>query len=430
MTSRALVDELSSDAPRLVSLLKRAVRRRGGLAFVEGATWGLLLGLTGALVLKVYEKLFWPGWDATTSWSWIGASVGGAVLLGAIVAWLFRPKDPLRAALAIEGEYALKERLSSIVFLRKSREHVDPDAAAALARDGDEYATRVDLRRALPFRRPRAGIPAACMAVAFAIAVFLPQYDVLGSEEDRQDIAKEEKRVEEARKRQDKRIKKLQEKAKKDKVSPKTQKLLNKMSHRPPERKNSEKRRTAKGEVKRRELADMDNLRKEAKALRNRAEMKQLDKFLNKVQAAGQKMQSQEAKQLAKALQQGDLSQASEALKKLAKKIADEKKKGGPKSEELKKLEEDLAKLMKKMDGAPSLAKLAESLGDMSNMSGTELSEALSQAASDMSELERLMRERDILDSALQDIEMTQDELAQLPTEWEEPCELCQAGGT
>ena len=422
-SSRALIDDLAVEAPRLVGLLRRAVRRSGWLALIDGAMWGLLLGLVSALLFIVYEKLFWPGWDSAWSWSIAGGSLASGLVLGALVGWLFRSRDPVRAALAIEGEYALQERLSSLVFLRRSNE-------PALAKDGDDYATRVDLTRAIPFRRPRALVPVFCMAIALVVAVFVPQLDLLRAEEDRQEVAKEEKRVQEARKRQEKRLKKLEELAKKNRVSPKTQKLLQKMRQRAPERRKKADRKAAKGEIKRRELADMEDMRREAKELRNRADMKQLDQFLNKVQSAGQKMQSQEGKQLAKAMQQGDLSQASDALRRLAKKMQQLEKQGGKNGEDFKELEKDLERIMKKMEGAPKMGALSEALADLSSMSASELSKAMNDAAQQMDQLDRLMRERDILDSALDDIELTREELAALPAEWPEPCELCKAGGT
>ncbi|MEM7262640.1 MAG: hypothetical protein AAF488_11665 [Planctomycetota bacterium] len=434
MTSPDPGFSLEREAPELHALLQRAHRRRGVLRLLDGATWGLLCGVLAAIGVVLVDRLISPTWGTTPVPVFLSSVVAGSILLGALTAWLFRPRDPLRAALDIEGEVALKERLSSILFLQRESRPVDPEAVAALLHDGDDYARRVDLRRAIPRRRPRALLAALISAAVFGGALFLPHWDLLGKEEQRQQVAKEEERVEKARKRQQERIRELQDIAEKKKVDPRTQKLLAKMQKRE-EPKKSENRPKANGEAKRRELAKMDEMRREAKELRNRTEMKKLDNLLDQLQNAGQKMQSKEGKQLSKALQKGDLSQASEAMKQLADKMK-ELAKDPSKSDELNQMKKDLAKLANKMNKAgatPSSEALEKALSEMDKLSEKELGDMLSDVASDLGQLERLARERDVLDQALQDINLTEAELASLPAEYpeaQEPCEECKAGGT
>ena len=63
-----------------------------------------------------------------------------------------------------------------------------------------------------------------------------------------------------------------------------------------------------------------------------------------------------------------------------------------------------------------------------------KLSELLDGAAGDLADLARLLREQDLLNSALKEISFTQDELAQLPQDWPEDLHFCpecgKPGGT
>ncbi|MCA8959413.1 MAG: hypothetical protein KDC38_02820 [Planctomycetes bacterium] len=421
-------------APRLATLLRRAALRRRRHAALNGFLWGLSVAALGALGVVITWKLVWPGWDLVRTAECVAAIGLGCALLGAALAAALRSSDPVATALAIENQVDLAERLSSIVFLERSiagggpAAHADPLATAALYRDGDEAAARVDLRSGIPFRRPRALFVAVGLLFAVGAASLLPQFDLLGAEQERAQVAKEEKRVREARERQRKRLEEIVEKAKRAKVDPRTEKLLQKMSQPEEQRTEAEKRPPAKQDPQRRELAKMDELRREAQELREREEMKSLDRMLEQIQSSAQKLESQEAKDMQSALQKGDLSSASQAMKKLADKISEAQKSGD--KDELSKLSKDLNALLKKLDGLPQSEELSKAAADLAKMDPKDLAKAMESTASQLDQLERLMRERDLLDQTLSEIELTENELASLPQEWPEPCELCKNGGT
>jgi len=417
------------DAPRLRSLLEQAMRRRKLLRSWEGVAWGGLVGFLLATGLKLYERLFWPDWSNSLTLGLVFGVVGIGLALGAILPLLFIRRDPVRAALDIESQYSLKERLSSILFLNRAGEHFDPEAAEALVRDGERCAPQVDVSKAMPFHRPRAAMPAMLTGLVFLGCFVIPQLDLFGAEDDRQQVQAEKKRVEDAKKRHKKKIEQIKQRAEQEKVNPQTRKLLEKMIQRQKLDRKDRKKGQGQTLAKRRELSDLQKMKKKASGLRNRAEMKSLEQFLRKVQNAGKKMESQEGKKVAKSLSEGDLEAASNAMKQLAKKMEQALSQGGFEGAEFQKLARDLKGLQSKLGGLPSVdKKLAELLSKMDTGDMGDLSKMMQGAAMDLDQLARLMKEAQMLDQAVQEIEFTEDELAQMPQEWpdEPPGELCE----
>jgi hypothetical protein len=102
-------------------------------------------------------------------------------------------------------------------------------------------------------------------------------------------------------------------------------------------------------------------------------------------------------------------------------------------------LERDLDLLRKKLSNAPGVeSALSAALAQLeaSGGEGADFGKNVELAAGELEALARLLREKDVLDSAQQDIEFTAEELASLAREAAdqpddlEPCELCKQGGT
>ncbi len=137
----------------------------------------LVLVLTFAAVVAVLgimaEKLL--AVSIVSKWTLWG--FWGVVAVVVLIPWLFNLPDRMQAALMIDRELKLKERFSTSIALAQSQ---DPFAVAARA-EARKRAKDVDLRRKFPFRAPKQ-LPymAAMWTVAFALALFMPQKDLLG----------------------------------------------------------------------------------------------------------------------------------------------------------------------------------------------------------------------------------------------------------
>lgn len=395
----------------LKRLLQRAVRRQRVLTALTGAVWGLVASAAIGLILLVCHRLLSPAWAIETLlWSVVGAGP----LVGAIANLLVRRRRPIHAALEIERNYRLHERFSSILLLPSG---TAPEAEQALLHDGEVHVERIDLKRAIPFRRPAGSWSAAVLVGIVLISYFtLPTFDLMGAEEQRDRTAEQAKRVEERKKQLEKRLAKLRDVARKEPISPETRRLLEKLQQR--------KERDGAADPKRqkkRALAELSRMRSEVRDRRQSVEkrLEGLEKMTEQIRRTSTPPKTEEARNLAKALESGDLKAASEMMKKMAEKLA-QAQAGALDPKEAEALRKDMQRLMKKLENESLNKELAEQLKKMDAASLAELSKMADGMAGAMSDLARLMRERDLLDSAMGEIEFTEDELASLPQEWPE----------
>ncbi|MFQ5653885.1 MAG: hypothetical protein ACE5GW_04025 [Planctomycetota bacterium] len=406
-----------SKSPELSGLLRRAGRRMLLARGISGAVWGVAASLLAATLLVVAHRLLAPAWSLTLP---LTATLAAGPLIGIAAALILSRKDDLRAALEIEGFYTLHQRLSSVLFATERGIH--PQAAEALIRDGEEHARRIDVRRALPLRRPRGLLPGAPLLLAFlAVCFLLPPFDLLGARTERERVARREKRAaarEEVLKR---RLRALTEMAPKSALSPKAQKALARLGERP-----SIKRGDTRPAGRKRALADLERLRQELRRERARPQMKNLERFLGGMRSASEGMEGEEARKVARALSGGKLDEAARGFRDLARRLERAAKQGGLSAAEKGALRRDLERLLKKVGENPALQqKITDALSKLDSSALGDLSKLLGMAASDLSDLARLMRERDLLDQTLDEIRFTEDELAQLPSEWSEDGAAC-----
>jgi hypothetical protein len=113
------------------------------------------------------------------SWYWLVLVI--AVSLGAAL-YLWRKRFPSMYGVAqrIDAELKLADTLSTAVYFQESPGSADATIREGQHRQAEHLAESVDLKRALPFRRPRALYPAVGLALA-VVAIFLMRYAVLGS---------------------------------------------------------------------------------------------------------------------------------------------------------------------------------------------------------------------------------------------------------
>ena len=121
-------------------------------------------------------------------WIAIGLGVGLGVGL-----WLMRKKVPVEYGVArqIDARLNLADTLSTAAFFASPSAPVDVDAQVRSTqfKRAEELAQTVDLKAALPVRRPAALYPAAALALV-ALSVFLFRFAVTGSFDPRASLIK------------------------------------------------------------------------------------------------------------------------------------------------------------------------------------------------------------------------------------------------
>lgn len=434
--------------PALHALLRRALWRRRWLGVLEGATWGLAAGTAAALTVVVFHRLIQPDWP-------LDPVAGGLLVAGplvGVIASLARRRDSLDTALALERGMPLYERLSSILLLGPRAglagaapagtsgarsPHAGPtaldEAHTELLADGDRWAAQIDLRRALPLARPAARWPAGVLVAALFVAyVWLPAFDLLGAAAERAQDAERTERVQEQRKQLEKRLAELRELAEKQPIAPETRRLLAKLEERPHEIATG-----SSEEQKKVQLAEMNQVREGLEARKQELgdRLGAFERVQDQLRAAAARPRTEAVQQLSEALERGDLAQAASQLAELARQL-EQAQQTGASPAQAAELQQELGALLKKLgqDGlSAELSKnLLEKLGPGAGVKPSDLAKLADSAAGELEQLARLLRESELVDRALDEIQLTQDELAALPREWPQECPDCaqEPGGT
>jgi hypothetical protein len=104
-------------------------------------------------------------------WSWIGGSIGVALLAATMITWLVR-RSALEAAMEIDRRFGLKERVASSMSLHQ--EELQSEAGHALIEDAVRRVSRIDVPERFGFTfNWRALLPLAPAAAVFVLAVFV-----------------------------------------------------------------------------------------------------------------------------------------------------------------------------------------------------------------------------------------------------------------
>jgi hypothetical protein len=119
-------------------------------------------------------------------WFWAGA---GLSIAGAIVYAMMRRPTLHEAAVAIDDRLALKEKFSTALYVRPSK---DPFAIAAV-KDAEKTADKVTLHKKFPLQFPRQSWVTGCVALVALLAWWkMPECDVFGARE--QQIVKQKQK--------------------------------------------------------------------------------------------------------------------------------------------------------------------------------------------------------------------------------------------
>lgn len=330
-----------------VQTLLRHLAVGWSLALVAGIGW---------MLIQPYALTNPPDW---LRWSVLGGLVGVATLVALVLTILRRPTKAL-AALSLDSEFGLRERVITACTLT-------PDLAAtsagqALLADTHAKVAKLNVAEKFPLRLPRASawLPVAVAAVAMIAVFYNPTFQqAQGSPETKaldKDVKKAlDKKIEEVVKKKP-RTPQVPEDRPKSVDLQRLEAKLDEIAKQP--RDNTQQLRER--------IKDLTSLEEEIKKLeRERSE---------KARAMQQQLQSKDkfmpndapkegpAKDLSQALADGDLEKAKDELDKLAKKIEKnelsekEKEQLQKQLENLEKKLQDLAQQKQKEDQLKKLA--------------------------------------------------------------------------
>src|SRR5258708_24092267 len=131
--------------------------------FVDVLAWTSLFIAIGVLLGVLAFKIHDFGWRRTLMWWFIGASVA---LVGVGIYAIVKRPSPHDAALAIDQQLLLKEKFSTALSVRPSKDLF----AQATVRDAEVTADNVRLDRQFPVAFPRVGFAGlGVFALAFVL---------------------------------------------------------------------------------------------------------------------------------------------------------------------------------------------------------------------------------------------------------------------
>ena len=148
--------------------------------FLRALTWALIgYGLVVWAAILI-DKLVQVRLPREMIWFWVGI---GLTVAGAVAYTIWRRPTRQQAAVAIDERLALKEKFSTALYVRPSK---DPFAMATV-RDAEITADKVSLHQRFPIEIPAAvGGTAAVIVLVFVTAWLLPTFDLFGVQARRQ----------------------------------------------------------------------------------------------------------------------------------------------------------------------------------------------------------------------------------------------------
>ncbi len=439
----------------------RSIRSRLGVVrrrlhanrFLEALFLDLLVALgVFAVYLLVHQLIAVP----VSPLHVFAGLIGASLLLSLIRGGLLGRASLFGAAVVADEKLALKERVSSAVYLEENRgRRGDGDVEGwqeLIERDGARAISNAPLGASFPVRLPRTALWAlGVLLLTLLIPIAVEQQDLLGWRTSREAHAKmrEEVTREIEDLTQSEEFTELEQLAA-DSEDPAMKELLEAIRKLEEEQAKNEEQtpgadveKEAGDAVKKDALVKLSRLEDLIKEQANRGDFEKLREFLDDMRAA-RIDPSAETAALQKALKDGDLAKAGEALDKLAEKLKEleEKQKSGALSEEelerLKKLKRELGALGR---SSAMLSKLGNGLGGLSGLDSQNLSQRdlaqmlqnLDQMSLSLQSLQQLMKQMQTLQQSLDQLQ-----LAKLNTGQMHQCPNCgklrkgpmQPGGT
>ena len=403
---------------KIYQLLQAADRRRRLRAVIDRSSFGAMVGISVGLLLVFCDRFFAPDWALLPT---VLISVLAGPIIGGLSVLFFCRFEQLDTAIEVERRQALKQRLSSALFVEQQTPEQSSDELVELViADGDSHAELVDLSEAIPIPVPRAARVSLWLGGLLLLCwLAMPPFDLFGNEQLRAEQETEKERIEKEDQRLQERSKEMLELAKRHQISPETKKLLTDLEKPRPLAKTGDRKKQT-----RRPLATLEELKKRTQALKERPEVSDAKSAVRSMQEVESRMETPLGQEAREALSQGSPQRAAEALQKLANKLAATAQQGELAEQE--SLVRDLEKLQAAI-GSELSAELSEALsklkaGDLKGAAST-----LGKNAEELAQLARLMKEANLLDQIESEIQFTQDELAQLPQEWKSgpPPKIC-----
>lgn len=361
----------------------------------------------------------------------LAASVFASILVSFFRTVVWGRVSVLDAARVADGRLALKERVSTAVYLQgAARSSVPSDKPyldgwrELIWRDGLKQLEGVSLQKHFPVRPPRsvwAVVGAA--AVGFLVFTFVPVVDVFGYGEERQALAEEKKEVERRTEELDKQLKELASEAE-TKKAPDVQELLRSLTRKKPEARkpaspSSPPALSNQSQARKEALVELTRKEDVLKKSLDSKKFKDLRKVLKRFQKTSLK-NLQLTRKLRQALKDGDLKKTLKELSALQRRLEQLAKIPRDKlTPEQRKLMQELARELASLTrDSGSLGKLSSSLSSLaSRMSAQDLQGALDSLELSREELERLAGQKDrteMLRKALDLVRRTKQDLASL----------------
>jgi len=413
--------------------VRRAQRRLGLQRFVGLLGWTCTATLTAAALLILVDR-FWS--LGVPAWGWLA----GAAALGLLAAWLWTVasgSDPIDAAIELDRQFELKERVSSTLALSDADR--ETPSGQALVRDTARRVERINVADRMKVTAPRRLLfPLVPAAIALALVMLVgpakqgntAQAQAAGVRQQvKKSTKKLQRRLDQHRKKAEKQglkeiknvLKLLQQDLKKLQQSPPADRKealrkLNDLAKQLQERRDD----FSAAEKLQQQLKQLKNL-KQGPADRLAKAMKQGDfgkaaDELNKLrqQLSSEKLSKEQREQLAKQFDQmaEKLKKAAEAHQQMQANLQKEiqKLRDAGDSKKASELEEQLAKLRSQLPQMDMLKQMGKELKECSKCCKEgqlgEAQEAMQQLAEGLQGMQQEMDELEMLDDAM-------DQLAQ-----------------
>jgi len=358
---------------KLKKKLRQAEWRLNLSRFLSLATWSVSACLMVACGLLLSAQLLRWNLDGPLV---LGTAVGLALLITTGITYFTR-RRAIDAALVLDQECHLKERLSTLVSMPDSeREH---PAAQALAADVERRTDSIDVAASLPIRLPRYGwLPALPIGAAVAILTLVGPLEWTQQSVARETTLEEQARVADEAKQLAQQAKEREQKLAEKGVSEELKDVAAQIEKAAREIKEDKKSTPEKAALK---LSDL------AKSIEERREK---NGGLDRMKQALAGMEGGEegrAQKLQESLQEGNFKEAAKQLQKLKEEIA----KGGLTPEEKEKLSKQLGKLEQQLKKAAEMAERGKQLQKgLSKEDAAEQMKKLAEQAKDLEKLDQL----------------------------------------
>jgi len=343
-------------AKATLSPLQRQVARVSRRLFLQATLDTLVWCWTGAFILagawflvQTFLLSEPPSW---LRWTVAGSLLGVATVLAVVLAWLRAPSR-ISAALALDKQFELRERVVTAVTLPPELQGTP--AGQALFEDANQRIAQIDKNWRYPLNLSWQAVVPVGAAVLAGIALFVQaprSAATVTPKDDSKAPPANAKAIEEKRQELRKKLAERRETAarKSDELE-KLETELEKIANRPHDSKEQLRERL-------KEMTSLeDQMKNREKELADRTkslqqQLQQMDKLTQKSSLDGP------AKDLDKALSQGKLEEAKRELDKLAKKLENNELT----QKEKEQLQKQLEELQKKLERAANLKDKEEKL--------------------------------------------------------------------